>query len=37
MKELKKVGAQMNLTVLIYNLKRVANVIGVNRMIEGVP
>jgi len=34
MKGLPKVGAEMSLTVLSYNLKRVINIIGVKKMIE---
>jgi hypothetical protein len=33
---LKKVGAEMSLTVLCYNLKRVLNIMGVRKMIEAV-
>jgi transposase len=33
---LNKVGAEMSLTVLSYNLKRVINIIGVKKMIEAV-
>jgi hypothetical protein len=36
MKGLNKVGAEMSLTVLSYNLKRVMNIIGVRKMIEAV-
>ncbi len=36
MRGLNKVGAEMNLTVLSYNLKRVINLIGVKKMIEAV-
>jgi transposase len=36
MKGLPKVGAEMSLTVLSYNLKRVINLIGVKKMIEAV-
>jgi transposase len=36
MKGLNKVGAEMSLTVLSYNIKRVMNIIGVKRMIEAV-
>jgi transposase len=36
MKGLNKVGAEMSLTVLSYNLKRVINIIGVQKMIEAV-
>jgi len=36
MKGLNKVGAEMSLTVLSYNLKRVINIIGVKKMIEAV-
>src|SRR5437016_5580108 len=36
MKGLNKVGAEMSLTVLSYNLKRVINLIGVKKMIEAV-
>src|ERR1043166_5544255 len=31
---LNKVGAEMSLTVLSYNIKRVINIIGVTQMIE---
>jgi transposase len=36
MRGLNKVGAEMSLTVLSYNLKRVINIIGVKKMIEAV-
>ena len=36
MKGLNKVGAEMSLTILSYNLKRVINIIGVKKMIEAV-
>jgi hypothetical protein len=36
MRGLSKVSAEMSLTVLSYNLKRVINIIGVNKMIEAV-
>lgn len=36
MKGLHKVGAEMSLTVLSYNIKRVVNIIGVKKMIEAV-
>jgi len=36
MKGLKKVGAEMSLTVLSYNIKRVVNIIGVKQMIAAV-
>ena len=36
MKGLPKVGAEMSLTVLSYNIKRVINIIGVKKMIEAV-
>ena len=36
MKGLHKLGAEMSLTVLSYNLKRVINIIGVKKMIEAV-
>ena len=36
MRGLNKVGAEMSLTVLSYNLKRVINLIGVQKMIEAV-
>src|SRR5882724_2121707 len=36
MRGLNKVGAEMCLTVLSYNLKRVINIIGVKKMIEAV-
>lgn len=36
MKGLNKVGAEMSLTVLSYNLKRVVNILGVKRMIAAV-
>jgi hypothetical protein len=37
MKGLNKVGAEMSLTVLSYNIKRVVNIIGVKQMIAAVP
>ena len=37
MKGLQKVGAQMSLTVLSYNIKRALNIIGVKRMVEALP
>jgi len=36
MRGLNKVGAEMSLTVLSYNIKRVINLIGVKKMIEAV-
>ena len=36
MKGLNKVGAEMSLTVLSYNIKRVINIIGVKKLIEAV-
>jgi transposase len=36
MRGLNKVGAEMSLTVLSYNIKRVINIIGVKKMIEAV-
>jgi hypothetical protein len=36
MKGLHKVGAEMSLTVLSYNIKRVINIIGVKKLIEAV-
>lgn len=36
MKGLTKVGAEMSLTVLAYNIKRVVNIMGVAKMIEAV-
>ena len=36
MKGLQKVGAEMSLTVLSFNIKRVMNIIGVKKMIEAV-
>lgn len=33
---LKKVSAEMSLTVLSYNIKRVLNIIGVEKLIEAV-
>src|SRR5437868_1251845 len=36
MKGLNKVGAEMSLTILSYNIKRVINLIGVKKMIEAV-
>src|SRR5258708_2433243 len=36
MRGLHKVGAEMSLTVLSYNIKRVINIIGVKKMIEAV-
>jgi hypothetical protein len=35
-KGLSKVGAEMSLTVLSYNLKRAINILGVNKLIEAV-
>jgi transposase len=36
MRGLTKVGAETSLTILAYNLKRVINILGVNRMMEAV-
>jgi transposase len=36
MRGLNKVGAEMSLTVLSYNIKRVINILGVKKMIEAV-
>lgn len=36
MRGIKKVGAEMSLTVLGYNIKRVMNILGVRKMIEAV-
>jgi hypothetical protein len=36
MKGIKKVGAEMSLTVLAYNIKRVINILGVGKMLEAV-
>jgi len=36
MKGLNKVGAEMSLTILSYNIKRVINIIGVKKLIEAV-
>jgi hypothetical protein len=36
MRGLNQVGAEMSLTVLSYNLKRVINIVGVKKMIEAV-
>jgi transposase len=36
MRGLKKVGAEMSLTVLSYNIKRTINIVGVKKMIEAV-
>jgi hypothetical protein len=36
MRGLNKVRAEMSLTVFSYNLKRVINIIGVQKMIEAV-
>jgi transposase len=36
MKGLNKVGAEMSLTILSYNIKRVINILGVKKMIEAV-
>ena len=36
MRGIKKVGAEMSLTVLGYNIKRVINILGVRKMIEAV-
>jgi hypothetical protein len=33
---LDKVGAEMSLTVLSYNLKRVINILGVEKLIQAV-
>jgi hypothetical protein len=34
MRGLNKVGAEMSLTILSYNIKRVINILGVKKMIE---
>jgi hypothetical protein len=36
MRGIKKVGAEMSLTILGYNVKRVINILGVRKMIEAV-
>ena len=36
MRGLNKVGAEMSLTVLSYNIKRVINILGVKKMIAAV-
>jgi len=36
MKGIKKVSAEMSLTVMGYNIKRVMNILGVRKMIEAV-
>lgn len=36
MRGIKKVGAEMSLTILGYNIKRVINILGVRKMIEAV-
>jgi transposase len=36
MRGIKKVGAEMSLTVMAYNIKRVINILGVRKMIEAV-
>ena len=36
MRGLSKVGAEMSLTIMAYNLKRVMNILGVRTMIEAV-
>ena len=36
MRGIKKVAAEMSLTVLAYNIKRVINILGVRKMIEAV-
>lgn len=36
MKRLKKVAAEISLTVLCYNLKRVLNIVGIEKMIRAV-
>ncbi|HZA54003.1 MAG TPA: transposase, partial [Candidatus Udaeobacter sp.] len=36
MRGLTKVGAEASLTILAYNLKRVINILGVNKMLEAV-
>ena len=36
MRGIKKVAAEMSLTVLAYNIKRVINILGVKKMIEAV-
>jgi len=35
-KGLKKVAAEMSLTILAYNLKRVLNIVGVEKLITAV-
>jgi Transposase DDE domain len=36
MRGIKKVGAEMSLTILGYKIKRVMNILGVQKMIEAV-
>ena len=36
MRGIKKVAAEMSLTVMAYNIKRVMNILGVKKMIEAV-
>ncbi len=36
MRGIDKVGAEISLTVLAYNIKRVINIVGLNRLIEAV-
>ena len=36
MRGIKKVAAEMSLTVLAYNIKRVTNILGVRKMLEAV-
>jgi hypothetical protein len=37
MRGLTKVRAEMSLTILAYNLKRVINILGVRKMVEALP
>jgi Transposase DDE domain len=37
MRGLTKVGTEMSLTILAYNLKRAINILGVRTMVEAVP
>jgi hypothetical protein len=36
MRGIKKVAAEMSLTVMAYNIKRVINILGVRKMLEAV-
>jgi hypothetical protein len=37
MRGLTKVRAEMSLTILAYNLKRVIHILGVRKMVEALP